>query len=113
MVLSRFWLAIFISSIVFIVLSLITSNAYSVDYILNGKKDDPMQISEKYLEQLPVFIRDSIQKAPEKTSNETNCCFYEFTARILLQLIRSPLSPTTTLKLEAWKSRSVACMLIR
>lgn len=67
MVLSRFWLAIFVSSIVFIVVSLFTSNAYSIDYILNGKKDDPMLISEKYLEQVPVFIKDSIDKAPEKT----------------------------------------------
>jgi len=67
MVLSRFWLAIFVSSIVFIVVSLATSNAYSVDYILNGKKDDPVLISEKYKNQLPVFIKDSIEKAPEQT----------------------------------------------
>lgn len=67
MVLSRFWLAIFISSIVFIVVSLFTSNTYTIDFILNGKKDDPVLISEKYLEQLPVFIKDSIAKAPEKT----------------------------------------------
>lgn len=67
MVLSRFWLAIFISSIVFIVVSLFTANSYSVDFILNGKKDDPVLISEKYKEQLPAFIRDSIEKAPEKT----------------------------------------------
>lgn len=67
MVLSRFWLAIFVSSIVFIVVSLFTSKAYSVDYILNGKKDDPMLVSEKYLHQMPAFIKDSIDKAPEKT----------------------------------------------
>ncbi|HLA54681.1 MAG TPA: nucleoside recognition domain-containing protein [Flavobacterium sp.] len=67
MVLSRFWLAIFVSSIVFIVVSLLTSNSYSVDYILNGKKDDPILISEKYLNQLPVFVKDSIDKAPDKT----------------------------------------------
>jgi len=67
MVLSRFWLAIFISSIVYIVYSLITSSTYSVDYVLNGKKDDPVLISEKFREQLPAFIRDSIDKAPDKT----------------------------------------------
>jgi len=67
MVLSRFWLAIFISSIVFIVVSLFTGNNYSVDFILNGKKDDPVLISEKYKAQLPAFIRDSIENAPEKT----------------------------------------------
>lgn len=67
MVLSRFWLAIFVSSIVFVVFSLVTSNSYSVDFILNGKKDDPILISEKYLHQLPKFVMDSIQKAPEQT----------------------------------------------
>ena len=67
MVLSRFWLAIFISSIVFIVVSLFTANTYSIDYVLNGKKDDPILISEKYIEELPAFIKDSIQKAPDQT----------------------------------------------
>lgn len=67
MVLSRFWLAIFVSSIVFIVVSLFTSKTYSVDYILNGKKDDPVLVAEKYLHQMPAFIKDSIDKAPEKT----------------------------------------------
>nr|WP_294774667.1 nucleoside recognition domain-containing protein [uncultured Flavobacterium sp.] len=67
MVLSRFWLAIFISSIVFVVFSLFTSNSYSVDFILNGKKDDPILISEKYLNQVPKFVMDSIEKAPDQT----------------------------------------------
>jgi len=75
MVLSRFWLAIFISSIVFIVFSLFTGNSHSVDFVLNGKKDDPVMIAEKYKEQLPVFLRDSIEKAPDKTiviNNDTS-----------------------------------------
>ncbi len=67
MVLSRFWLAIFISSITYVVFSLFAGNSYTVDYILNGKKDDPVLLSEKYLHELPVFIKDSIEKAPEKT----------------------------------------------
>ncbi|TBX71297.1 spore maturation protein [Flavobacterium silvisoli] len=67
MVLSRFWLAIFVSSIVFVVFSLVTSNSYSVDFILNGKKDDPILIAEKYLHQVPKSVKDSIQKAPEQT----------------------------------------------
>ncbi|WP_162126743.1 nucleoside recognition domain-containing protein [Flavobacterium phycosphaerae] len=67
MVLSRFWLAIFVSSIVFVVFSLVTANSYSVDFILNGKKDDPILISEKYLNQVPKFVLDSIEKAPEQT----------------------------------------------
>lgn len=67
MVLSRFWLAIFISSIFFIVLNLFNEGSYSTDYILNGKKEDPILVSEKYLNQLPKFVADSIKKAPEMT----------------------------------------------
>ena len=67
MVLSRFWLAIFISSIAFVILSLFIGNSYTIDYVLNGKKDDPILISEKYLNQIPTFVKDSIEKAPEMT----------------------------------------------
>ena len=67
MVLSRFWLVIFISSIVFIVVSLFTANTYTIDFVLNGHKDDPILISEKYLNDVPVFIKDSIEKAPNQT----------------------------------------------
>jgi spore maturation protein SpmA/spore maturation protein SpmB len=35
--------------------------------MINGKKDDPIIISEKYLNQVPVFIKDSIEKAPDQT----------------------------------------------
>lgn len=67
MVLSRFWLAIFISSIAFIVVSLFTAETYTIDSVLNGKKDDPILIDEKYAEELPAFIKDSIKIAPEQT----------------------------------------------
>jgi spore maturation protein SpmA/spore maturation protein SpmB len=67
MVLSRFWLTIFIASIVFVMVSLFTGNSYTIDFILNGKKDDPILVSEKYLQDVPAFIKDSIEKAPEKT----------------------------------------------
>ncbi len=67
MVLSRFWLVIFLSSIAFVVISLILGSNYTIDNILNGKKDDPILISEKYIHQLPLFIKDSIEKAPEQT----------------------------------------------
>lgn len=65
MVLSRFWLAIFISSIVFVVVSLFIGHNYTIDFILNGQKDDPILLSEKYLKDVPVFIKDSIEKAPD------------------------------------------------
>lgn len=67
MVLSRFWLVIFISSLAFIVLGFFLGNSYSVDSVLNGKKDDPILISEKYLNELPKLLQDSIQKNDEKS----------------------------------------------
>ncbi len=67
MVLSRFWLTIFIASIAFTVFALFSGDTYTIDSILNGKKDDPILISERYLNDTPSFIRDSIEKAPEKT----------------------------------------------
>ena len=67
MVLSRFWLVIFISSIVFVVFSLFSGDSYTIDHVLNGKKDDPILISEKFAEELPVFIKDSIKKAADQT----------------------------------------------
>ena len=67
MVLSRFWLVIFISSIAFVIFSLFTGNSYTIDFMLNGKKDEPVLISEKFVNQLPTFIKDSIEKAPNKT----------------------------------------------
>lgn len=67
MVLSRFWLAIFISSIAFVIFSLCIGTSYTIDNVLNGKKDDPVLISEKYLHQVPKFVLDSIEKAPDQT----------------------------------------------
>ena len=67
MVLSRFWLTIFIASILFTVVALFSGNNYTIDYILNGKKDDPILVSELYLKEAPSFVRDSIEKAPDLT----------------------------------------------
>lgn len=67
MVLSRFWLAIFISSIVFVVISLFSGTTYTVDYVLNGERGNPILISEKYIDQVPAFIKDSIQLKDDKT----------------------------------------------
>ena len=69
MVLSRFWLVIFISSIIFIVISLFSSNQYSIDFVLNGKKDDPVLIGETYLKKLPKSLQDTLKKVPETFVN--------------------------------------------
>ena len=67
MVLSRFWLAIFISSIVFVVISLFSGSTYTIDYVLNGERGNPILISEKYIDEVPAFIKDSIQLKDDKT----------------------------------------------
>jgi spore maturation protein SpmA/spore maturation protein SpmB len=65
MVLSRFWLVIFISSILFVVTGVFTSRNYSIDFVLNGKKDNPVLIGEKFMGQLPKDLRDSLKKSAE------------------------------------------------
>lgn len=67
MVLSRFWLAIFVSSIAFIIIGLFTNSYYSIDYVLNGKQGEPILIAEKYLNEIPQFVQDSIAVADDKT----------------------------------------------
>ena len=47
--------------------SLFSGNSYTIDHVLNGKKDDKILVSEKYLNDIPVFIKDSIQKSDDKT----------------------------------------------
>ena len=67
MVLSRFWLAIFVSSIAFIIIGLFTNKYYSIDYVLNGKQGEPILIAEKYLKDIPQAVQDSILKSKENT----------------------------------------------
>ena len=67
MVLSRFWLVIFISSIFFVLFSLFSGDSYTIDHVLNGKKEEPILIAEKYITQVPVYIKDSIKQAPDQT----------------------------------------------
>jgi spore maturation protein SpmA len=67
MILSRFWLAIFISSLLFVLFSVFSGSFYSLEYILTGKKDDQKVISEKYLSQLPAGIQDSLKTSPTHT----------------------------------------------
>ena len=65
MVLSRFWLVIFISSLVFILVGISFNQQYSIDSVINGKQNDPVLIGEKYLFKLPSALKDSLKKAPE------------------------------------------------
>ncbi|MDP2175420.1 MAG: nucleoside recognition domain-containing protein [Bacteroidota bacterium] len=67
MALSRFWLAIFIFSILFIFFDLMMDKHYSLDHMINGKKDDKILIAEKYQSEISTFIWDSLQKSEDKT----------------------------------------------
>ncbi len=67
MILSRFWLAIFISSLFFILVSLFTGSFYSLEYTLTGARGDLKIISEKYLTQLPDSIQLGLKNSPEHT----------------------------------------------
>lgn len=60
MVLSRFWLVIILSSVVYILASLAMGSSYSIDHIVNGKRDEPLLVKEMYLAQAPADIRDSL-----------------------------------------------------
>lgn len=73
MVLSRFWLVIFISSILFIVIGMFTSQHYSIDFVLNGEKEDPVLIGERYINTLPKDLQDSINAAPDQIFIVNNC----------------------------------------
>ncbi len=72
MALSRFWLAIFIFSILFLFIGLVSNKHYSLDHVLNGKKDDKILISEKYFGELPISIQDSFKISGDKTMFKQN-----------------------------------------
>ncbi len=65
MALSRFWLVIIIVSVLYILGMLVTGNSYSIDYIVNGKRDDAMVIGETYLPKLPIAIGDSLSRSKD------------------------------------------------
>lgn len=65
MALSRFWLTIILVSVTYILASLFSGSSYSIDYVVNGKKDDPLVKKEMYLSQLSVQLQDTLQKAKD------------------------------------------------
>ena len=65
MVLSRFWLVIILSSVVYILFLLATGQSYSIDYVVNGKKDEPLLLKELYLKTLPAPLQDSLRMAKD------------------------------------------------
>ena len=65
MALSRFWLIIILVSVVYILAQLFNGTSYSIDYVVNGKKDEPLIKKEMYLNQVSPFLQDTLQKAKD------------------------------------------------
>jgi spore maturation protein SpmA/spore maturation protein SpmB len=65
MALSRFWLALFLLPILFLIAGLFMGSNYSLDFAINGKRDEPMLQAEYYPSQIPQALRDSLATAPE------------------------------------------------
>src|SRR5437764_1884493 len=65
MSLSRFWVALFLCSIAYLLIQLFTGRFYSIEFAVSGKKDDPLLQREYYIERLPPELQRSLQSAPD------------------------------------------------
>lgn len=88
MVLSRFWLVLFLSSILFIFFSFLSNKKYALDDFLNGKKDDPILVSQVYLNQLPSSLKDTLLKAPENKLSQVSASGQEKTYELKNNVVK-------------------------
>lgn len=65
MALSRFWLVIILVSTAYILVFLFAGKSYTIDHIVNGKKDDPILRKEMYMQDAPAFLKDTLTKAKD------------------------------------------------
>lgn len=65
MILSRFWMIIILVSISYLLVQLVDGSAYSLDYVINGKKDDPIIKKELYPTELPSDVLESLKKSKD------------------------------------------------
>lgn len=65
MVLSRFWLALILGSVISLFIALAFGNRYTLDFAVNGKKDEPVLRAEYYPQNLSPALRDTLANAPE------------------------------------------------
>ena len=65
MALSRFWLTIISVSIIYILCLLAFGSSYSIDNIVNGKKDDPILVKEAFKNKVPQFLQDTLTKSSD------------------------------------------------
>src|SRR6476620_6555107 len=61
MALSRFWVALFLCSIAYLLVQLFTGRYYTIEFAVSGKKDDPLLQREYYLDKLPPELQGSLQ----------------------------------------------------
>ena len=60
MALSRFWVALFLCSIGYLLFLLFSGHYYSIEFAVNGKKDEPLLQRESYLEKLPPDLQKMV-----------------------------------------------------
>src|SRR6266403_2444205 len=65
MALSRFWVALFLFSIAYLLVQLFTGRYYTIEFAVSGKKDDPLLQREYYLDKLPPELQGSLQSASD------------------------------------------------
>src|SRR6185312_4718263 len=65
MALSRFWVALFLGSTLYLLVLLFSGRYYAIEFAVNGKKDDPLLQREYYVEQLPADLQRSLQSASD------------------------------------------------
>lgn len=86
MALSRFWLSIILVSVTYILALLFIGHSYSIDYVVNGKKDEPLVRKEIYLNHASPFLQDTLQKAKDHryTSHDTIFLLENSTVKIAM-----------------------------
>jgi spore maturation protein SpmA/spore maturation protein SpmB len=65
MALSRFWVALFLFSIAYLLVQLFTGRYYTIEFAVSGKKDDPLLQREYYLNKLTPELERSLQSASD------------------------------------------------
>src|SRR5499427_1490947 len=65
MALSRFWVALFLCSIAYLLIQLFTGRIYSIEFAVSGKKDDPLLQRAYYLDKLPPELERSLPSASD------------------------------------------------
>ncbi len=66
MALSRFWLGLFLCSVVYLLVLLFSGRYYDIGFAVNGKKDEPLLKREYSIEQLAPDLQSRLQSAPDQ-----------------------------------------------